>query len=55
MTDREYATFGALGEPDEVLGDGYEDPRFLSPAEPRAFRASLAVSTLTAETERPAV
>ncbi len=41
VTDREYATFGALGEPDEVLGDGYEDPRFLSPAEPRAFRASL--------------
>ncbi len=41
VTDREYATFGALGEPDEVLGDGYEDPHFLSPAEPRAFRASL--------------
>ena len=41
VTDREYATFGALGEPDEVLGDGYEDPRFLSPAEPRAFRVSL--------------
>lgn len=41
VTDREYETFGALGEPDEVLGDGYEDPRFLSPAEPRAFRASL--------------
>ncbi len=41
VTDREYATFGALGEPDEVLGDGYESPRFLSPAEPRAFRASL--------------
>lgn len=41
VTDREYAAFGALGEPDEVLGDGYEDPRFLSPAEPRAFRASL--------------
>ena len=41
VTDREYATFGALGEPDEVLGDGFENPRFLSPAEPRAFRASL--------------
>ncbi|MCY3966140.1 MAG: TonB-dependent receptor [Acidobacteria bacterium] len=41
VTDREYETFGALGEPDEVLGDDYEDPRFLSPAEPRAFRASL--------------
>ncbi len=41
VTNREYATFGALGEPDEVLGDGFENPRFLSPAEPRAFRASL--------------
>ena len=41
VTNREYATFGALGEPDEVLGDDFEDPRFLSPAEPRAFRASL--------------
>ena len=41
VTDREYETFGALGEPDEVLGPGFEDPRFLSPAEPRAFRASL--------------
>ena len=41
VTNREYATFGALGEPDEVLGDDFENPRFLSPAEPRAFRASL--------------
>ena len=41
VADREYETFGALGEPDEVLGEGFEDPRFLSPAEPRAFRASL--------------
>ena len=41
VTDREYETFGALGEPDEVLGEGFENPRFLSPAEPRAFRASL--------------
>ena len=41
VTDREVETFGALGEPDEVLGDDFEDPRFLSPGEPRAFRASL--------------
>ncbi len=39
--DREAASFGALGEPDEVLGDDFEDPRFLSPTEPRAFRVSL--------------
>lgn len=31
-----YETFGLLGEADEVLGDDYEDPRFLSPAAPRA-------------------
>jgi iron complex outermembrane recepter protein len=31
----EYATFG-LGEADEVLGDYYEDPRFLSPGAPKA-------------------
>jgi outer membrane receptor protein involved in Fe transport len=32
----EYATFGLLGEADEVLGDGFEDPRFVSPGPPRA-------------------
>jgi outer membrane receptor protein involved in Fe transport len=32
----EYATFGLFGEADEVLGDGYEDPRFLGPGAPRA-------------------
>ena len=31
-----YATFGLLGEADEVLGDAYDDPRFLSPGAPRA-------------------
>jgi outer membrane receptor protein involved in Fe transport len=34
--DRQYETFGQFGEPDEVLGDGFDDPRFLSPASPRA-------------------
>ena len=32
----EHATFGLLGEADEVLGDTYEDPRFVSPGAPRA-------------------
>lgn len=32
----EHATFGLLGEADEVLGDDYEDPRFVSPGAPRA-------------------
>jgi hypothetical protein len=31
-----YATFGLLGEADEVLGDDFEDPQFLSPGAPRA-------------------
>ncbi|HMB74494.1 MAG TPA: TonB-dependent receptor, partial [Gammaproteobacteria bacterium] len=34
--DRDYESFGLFGEPDEVLGDDFEDSRFLSPAPPRA-------------------
>jgi len=33
--DEEYETFGVLGEPDEVLGDEFDDPRFLGPGAPR--------------------
>lgn len=33
--DTEYETFGVLGEPDEVLGAAYDDPRFLGPGSPR--------------------
>ena len=40
----EYATFGLLGEADEVLGDDYEDPRFLSPGAPRAAWAGITFS-----------
>jgi outer membrane receptor protein involved in Fe transport len=36
LLDEQYETFGLLGEGDEVLGDGFDDPRFLSPAAPRA-------------------
>ena len=32
----DYATFGLLGEADEVLGDEFDDPHFLSPGAPRA-------------------
>ena len=35
--DEEYATFGVFGEPDDVLGDGFEDPRFIGPGAPRAL------------------
>jgi iron complex outermembrane recepter protein len=36
LFNTDYATFGLLGEADEVLGDEFEDPRFLSPGAPRA-------------------
>jgi outer membrane receptor protein involved in Fe transport len=36
LFDAGYETFGLLGEADEVLGDDYDDPRFLSPGAPRA-------------------
>jgi outer membrane receptor protein involved in Fe transport len=32
----EYETFGLFGEADEVLGDDFDDKRFLSPGQPRA-------------------
>jgi hypothetical protein len=31
-----YETFGLLGDADDVLGDEYDDPRYLSPGAPRA-------------------
>lgn len=34
--DRDYETFGAFGEADDVLGDDFDNPRFLSPGAPRA-------------------
>lgn len=36
LFDAEYETFGLLGEADDVLGDEYDDPRFVSPGAPRA-------------------
>jgi len=35
VLDHEYETFGLFGDAEEVLGDEYDDPRFLSPAAPR--------------------
>jgi outer membrane receptor protein involved in Fe transport len=34
--DRQFYTFGALGDAEEVLGEGFDDPRFYSPGAPRA-------------------
>lgn len=36
LFDERYETFGLFGEADEVLGDEFEDARFLSPGAPRA-------------------
>jgi iron complex outermembrane recepter protein len=36
LFDRRFATFGVLGEADDVLGDDFENPRFVSPGPPRA-------------------
>lgn len=36
----DYSTFGLLGEVDDVLGDEYDDPRFLSPGAPRGVGGS---------------
>ena len=36
LLDRDYATFGVFGEADEVLGDGFKSPRFITPSAPRA-------------------
>ncbi|MQA29288.1 MAG: TonB-dependent receptor [Luteitalea sp.] len=44
LFDSEHSTFGLLGEADEVLGDDYEDPRFLSPGAPRAAWVGLEFS-----------
>ena len=39
--DERYATFGVFGEADEVLGEGFENPRFLTPAAPRGAWVGL--------------
>ena len=44
LLDEEYETFGLFGEPEEVLGEGFEDSRFLSPGAPRAAWLGLRVS-----------
>ena len=44
LFDSEHSTFGLLGEADEVLGDDYDDPRFVSPGAPRAAWIGLELS-----------
>ncbi|MGH6609750.1 MAG: TonB-dependent receptor domain-containing protein, partial [Burkholderiaceae bacterium] len=42
--DHDYETFGVFGEADEVLGDDYDDPRFLSPGAPRTVWIGVKLS-----------
>jgi iron complex outermembrane recepter protein len=40
----DYASFGLLGEADDVLGEGFDDPRFFSPGAPRAAWIGIELS-----------
>lgn len=40
----EYETFGVLGDPQQLLGDDFSNPRFLSPGAPRSVRLSVDLS-----------
>jgi outer membrane receptor protein involved in Fe transport len=42
--DTQYSTFGLLGEADEVLGDEFDDPRFVGPGAPRAAWVGISIS-----------
>ncbi len=42
--DRRYKTFGVYGEADEVLGDDFDDGRFVAPGAPRAGWVGIRLS-----------
>lgn len=44
LLDRDYETFGVLGDPQGVLGEEFDDPRFFSPGAPFAIRLGVEVS-----------
>lgn len=44
LFDAGYATFGLLGEADDVLGNEFDDPRFVSPGAPRAAWVGIELS-----------
>lgn len=44
LFDSRYATFGLLGEADEVLGDDFDEPAFQSPGAPRAAWVGVQVA-----------
>jgi iron complex outermembrane recepter protein len=44
LFNTDYETFGLLGDPQEVLGPAYDDPRFLGPAPPRGAWGGIRLS-----------
>ena len=44
LFNREYATFGLLGDADDVLGDDFDSARFVSPGAPRAAWIGIELS-----------
>ncbi len=44
LFDTEAETFGVLGDARDVLGESFDNPRFLSPSAPRAVRLRLSYS-----------
>lgn len=44
LFDKEYETFGLLGNPAEVLGDSFNDPRFLGPGAKRGIWGGIRLS-----------
>jgi outer membrane receptor protein involved in Fe transport len=44
LLDKAYETFGVLGDAEDVLGDEYDDARFLTPAAPRGAWIGFRIS-----------
>lgn len=41
LFNERYATFGVLGDAEDVLGDDFDEPLFISPAAPRSIEVAL--------------
>ena len=44
LFDKHYKTFGLFGQADEVLGEDFDDPRFVGPGAPRAYWGGIRLS-----------
>ncbi|MBI4006801.1 MAG: TonB-dependent receptor [Gammaproteobacteria bacterium] len=44
LLDSDYETFGLLGDPEEVLGPAFDDPRFLAPGAPISGFIGITIS-----------